>query len=137
MPKMTFNSNLANRRIKLIERALTDQKLSLQQLCEAVFLTRFCCRTYINHLKELKKVHLCKWRRDEINGKKYWVALYTWGEGKDAKRPPKEPHAQRQRRKYKERKKNDPVWHMQMLAKQRARRIKPKQDIASSWIIRP
>lgn len=132
---MTFISSLAQRRIEFIQKALTGQRLSLQQLSEAVFLSRFCCRNYINHLRELNKVHLCKWRHDKINGREYWVAIYTWGEGKDAIRL-KESSAKRQRRKYKERKLADPSWHMQMLAKQKAKRIKPKQDIASSWIAR-
>lgn len=133
---MTFQSALGERRIALIQKAIGDKQLSLKEIHEAVYITRSCARYYINYLMASNKLHLCKWRHDEINGRQYWVALYAWGEGKNAKRPPKETDAKRLKRRYKERKAEDPGWYMQRLAKQRLARIKPKQDIASSWIVR-
>lgn len=135
MAHMTFTSTLAMRRIEQIQYLLRREYSTANEIADAVFLTPVRTREYIRYLLAEKRIHVYKWEKRKAGGKAHWIAIYAWGEATSAKKPKsRETDAERLRRRYKERKAEDPEWHMQMLAKLRAKRTTVKRDWTAAWI---
>ena len=137
MAHMTFESSLAKRRIERIQLLLRREHLNCSQIAEEIYMSPVRVREYMRYLLKTNQVHVIRWDKRPASGKAYWLAVYAWGEGKSKPKPVStETSAERLKRRYHERKKDDPEWYYQMLAKRKASYIKPKSDPMLNWIPR-
>jgi hypothetical protein len=135
MAKMSFTTVTAQRRIDRIQHLLRREYLNINEIADGIYMSVTWARAYIKHLHAQRCVHIYEWQYVTINGKRYWKAVYAWGNAKDAKRPVEDNSTYRRRR-YAERKRDDPEWHDRQLAKLRAARWKPQADPLTQWIPR-
>ncbi len=137
MSQMTFTSALALRRIERIQYLLRREYLTAPEIADGVYMSAIRAREYIRYLLKTKQIHVYRWEKRWTAGRAHWIAIYAWGNATSPKKPKSgETDAERFRRRYRERKKEDPEWHMTMLAKLRAKRMKPKADPLTAWIPR-
>ena len=137
MAKMTFESERAKRRIERIQFLLRREYMNCLQLSEEIYMSPVRAREYIRYLLKTNQVHVYRWDKREFEGKAHWIAVYAWGNAKSAKKPISgETNAERLKRRYHERKRDDPDWYESMLAKLKATRLKPKADPMLNWIPR-
>ena len=69
---------------------------TVRGLCEESGLAYQSCRKFTSTLYRRRLVHIAAWEQDSIG--RWTIPAYAWGEGKDAKRPPKLTPAQRSQR---------------------------------------
>lgn len=135
MANMTFTSTLAARRIERIQLLLRREYMTVLEIAESIYMSPVRTREYIRHLLKTNQIHVYKWDKRQTAGKSHWIAVYAWGNAKSPPKPKsKETTAERLRRRYKERKLADPEWHMQMLAKLKAKRMPIQRDWSAAWI---
>src|SRR5437868_14361949 len=80
-------------RMRQILDLLLDGNLTRQQLAARMHVTRpQSLRVYLDHLKRARKVHICGWTPPAANGVRW--AVYQWGYGKNAPKPPIKSNAQ-------------------------------------------
>jgi len=88
MGKMNFNTDLSQRRIERIQKALRGQAMGVQEISDAIFLSKRWMHSYITHLHSAGLIHIECYR--ERTDKATWqVAQYRWGKGTDAPQPPR------------------------------------------------
>jgi hypothetical protein len=134
MANMTLESSLATARFKKIEEVMQDGiPRCIKEIADLCHISRWGCQPYIMDLHlEQKKIHIKKWRTRQI-------ALYVWGDGKDAKQPKKKTVVQIAAD-YRKRIKKDPDRYEQYLKMHKADKIKrtmrtkPRADVAAAWI---
>lgn len=135
MARMTFTSTLAQRRIERIQYLLRREYLTAEEIADGIFMSPVRAREYVRYLLKEKRIHVYRWEKRNTGGKAHWIAIYAWGYAKSPPKPKRtESDAERLRRRYRERKVEDPEWHMQMLAKLRAKRMTARRDWTAAWI---
>jgi hypothetical protein len=80
-------------RMRQILDFLLDEDLTRPQLAEKMHVSRQqSLRAYLDNLKWTRKLHVRGWTEPSANGVRW--AIYRWGFGKNAPRPPVKTHAQ-------------------------------------------
>lgn len=131
--RYSFAFEASRRKKEKIVSLLSENSMSLKQLCDAVFITMQHIRHYVKALKEEKQVYISTWKF-ELNGNRWMqIAYFKAGNRPDAKKPPPLTNAERCKRHYKK-SRADAENLDKMNLKRRLRRIKPKADWTSSWI---
>lgn len=131
--KYTFTYEASLKKKEKILSLLSEESMSLRQLCDEICISIQHIRSYIQILKGQKLVYINKWKF-ELNGKRWMqMAYFKAGNKKDAQKPPKLTNAERCKRHHKKRQ-ADPERTQKHNIKRRIKRIKPKSDWTSEWI---
>lgn len=124
---MNANHPLTQRRIAMIEHALSEMPMDAYQLASAAFGALHTTREYLDYLHSEKKIHIVRWHIREGKQNRLFP-LFVWGFGRDKKRPSKkEIHAKRQHQRWIELKTDKDRYEL-YLDRQRAKRLKPYAD---------
>lgn len=134
MSEMKFNTGLAQMRIEKIQNLLRGTDCTVQEIADAIFLSKRWTYAYVNHLHENKKIHIAEYRKN-VRSNKSWcfVPVYCWGEAKDAIKPKVLSHAEKSRR-YRNDQENSAERKLVDANKKRAKRTKPTRDWTAAWI---
>lgn len=134
MGKMAYNTELSQRRIMKIQHLLRMGKMTVREIAESIFLSKRWTQGYINHLHSEKKLHICEYRNVlRCNGAGLFIAVYCWGDGKDAKKPAPMTKAEIKKKYRSDPAKIELIRERDRL-KKKASRLKPKRDWAAAWI---
>ncbi len=130
MPKMTFTSDLALRRIAQIQHLLRREDLTSHELAEGIFVHIRTAQSYIEYLHSAGMIHIASYRAvmRERSGN-IFAPVYCWRKAADAVKPKPVPKAEQKRRYY-----HDPEKIDMHRAKARARYWKPRRDWTAAWI---
>jgi predicted ArsR family transcriptional regulator len=110
---------------------ITEQPLSKHNIAEGLGYHPDYLRVYLRMLVERGDIHVAGWKHERNN---YPVKLYSPGHGKPARKPRKMTPSTRAK-KYRARlRKEQPEEVLRRLLLTRAKRMKPKRDVAASWI---
>ena len=114
---------------------LRREHLNCSQIAEEIYMSPVRVREYMRYLMRTKQVYVTRWDKKPASGKAYWYAVYAWGKGESKPKPVStETSAERLKRRYHERKKDDPEWYYQMLAKRKASYIKRNPIVTGKQI---
>ncbi len=135
---MTYTRAPALLKIARIRDVLRREYLTIPELAKEIALSETWTRAYLKKMRAEKSVHIYEWREIEYPCRRDWIPVFATGEATDAPKPPRATidKAAYYRKKYRERKENDPLAHEAFLAKRRNARWIPTCDIAASWIPR-
>lgn len=117
MPNMTMQSDLAQYRVILILDCLSRGPITLKQLALEMSINVRWAKVYVDELRRLKAVRICKWFRN-TNGKPYY--FLELGSSPDKEAPINKTGAQKTEG-WRKRKKASGEWDF-VLAKQRAKK---------------
>jgi hypothetical protein len=131
--RMTFQTEPARRKITKIQQLLREQSLTLPEIADAIYLTVYWARAYINYLHDERQVHIAAWRVHKRATYSTVTPMYVWGAGEDAEKPALQTDTER-RRAARAILAADPIEHAASLARRRAKAAKPTRDWAASWI---
>lgn len=81
---MNINHNLTKRRLAMVKAAITAQALDCREIGVAVHASRAYMIVFMRELLKLNMVHVERWNRVYQTD----AAVYRWGKGKSAPRPP-------------------------------------------------
>lgn len=133
MAKMTFTTQGSRNRIEKLKQLLTEQGMSIMEICDAVFLTPRWARAYVKHLYDNGQIYITAWTRTPEGKKDHPIPVYQWGTAKDAKRPVRKTGAERQRD-ARARLAEDVLEYAARIARRRAKRLQPYRDWSAAWI---
>ena len=133
---MTFTRPISLMRIERIQKVLTEQPSSIQEIADSIYMSRRAAGEYINYLREKKMVYVHSYRREQREHYNVHKPLLAWGDKEDT------PHPERNERirtaEYRTRIKADADRNDEYLAKRRAQRkaklIQPKMDWTTAWM---
>jgi hypothetical protein len=108
-------NSLTMRRIAAIKKAITPKGMTAYEVGDAIYLNHKSASTYLVHLAETDRVHVCGWRHSSTVP----TAIYRWGTGENAPRPSPKTQAEGQHA-YRDRIRQDPIANAFFLAKKRA-----------------
>lgn len=127
---MTFTSDLALRRIEMIQCLLRQQDMTVHELAAGIHMSKRWAQSYLTYLHGLGLVHIAEYRQAlRSNGSYLYVPLYAWGEATDAPKPARLSDAERQRRYM-----QNPEHAEFRAARKRAWAWKPRRDWTAQWI---
>jgi predicted ArsR family transcriptional regulator len=110
---------------------ITEQPLSKHSISEELGYHPDYVRAYLRLLVERGDIHVAGWRHERNN---YPVQLYAPGHGKPARKPRRMTPSARAKKYRAKMRKDRPDEYLRVILMMRARRMKPKRDIAASWI---
>lgn len=88
MDNLNFNSEQSINRIDRIQELLRSQAMTLQEIADALFISKRYARDYITYLQEIGSVHIADFRKGNLPGNcRQYLALYRWGMGVNAAAP--------------------------------------------------
>jgi hypothetical protein len=119
--------------VERILAALTQYPLSRRSISSALDMHPEWIRVYLRAMIGRGDIHVGGWTRESNN---YPVALYAPGPGKPVRKPRKVTPSVRAKRYRAKLQKDKPDEYMRRILLQRAKRLKPRRDIAASWITR-
>ncbi len=122
MDKLNVYSIASVQRIDKIQELLRGQALTLQEIADAVNISRRYARDYISYLKDAGSIYISGFRKGHLPGNcKQYLPLYRWGGDADSvepAKPEKDPDEQIDR----------------VIAMRKAKSIKPFRDWTAAWI---
>lgn len=130
--KFTRRATLA--RIERIQQLLRQQPSTIQEIADAVHISKRYATEYVSYLREQGKLHICDYRREPRDCYQVYKPLLAWGPGADAPHPDRSSRVRQAEHRAKIA--DDPVRKEIELAKRRAKAIKPHMDWTSAWIPR-
>lgn len=130
MGTMTFTSDLALRRIEMIQHLLRREDLTVHELCDGIHMTKRWTYAYLAYLHGIGLIHISAYRTMiRADGGLVHTPLYAWGRAQDAQKPTPLTPAERAWR-YR----NHPELAEFRAARKRALKKKPQRDWAAKWI---
>lgn len=129
---MTFESEMAARRILRIQELLRKERLKIYEIAAGIHMSVRWTNAYIRYLRNANQIYIAEWTR-EARQRQIHIPLYTWGLGTDAAKPEALSAKQREQRRRDAIKLDKDRYDLE-LARRRAKRWKPKRDWTSSWI---
>jgi biotin operon repressor len=79
MDKINIYSTASAQRIERIQELLRGQALTLQEIADAINISRRYARDYINYLQEVGSVYIADFRKGYLPGNcRHYLALYRW-----------------------------------------------------------
>ena len=116
-----------------IQELLRRQDMTLQEISDSIHMSTRWAREYINHLHELKMIHIAEYRLRTLEVKTVSQPIYCWGNARDEPKPPPLTGAQKAAR-IRNIIKSDQELHEKTLAKRRAAKWTPQRDWTAAWI---
>lgn len=132
--RYSFSTQSAKRKIEKILAETSKTPLSRNQIEELAHITHSYARVYIRHLLETKQIYISKWKLETQGNRTMHWPYYSAGDKKSKPKPARLTSAQKCKR-YREKIKKDDDRKEKLNAKRKAKRIIPKPDWTTEWIM--
>lgn len=129
---MTFTKPAALARIDRIQHLLRQQPSTVQEIADAVHISKRYASEYVEYLRAQGRIHVCEYRREQRAAYQVYKPLFAWGIGADA--PPPDRSDKVRQAEARAKMNLDPEAKDKSLALRRAKSIKPRRDWTAAWI---
>ena len=126
MVHLNANTPQSIKRIERIQELLRSDAMTLQEIADAVFISKRYARDYIIYLQEIGSIYIADFRKGNLPGNcRHYLAMYRWGSGVNAVSPMDEKIELDQ----------DMEERLDRVAAiKKAKAIKPFRDWSAAWI---
>lgn len=124
----------AKQKIEKILSELSEKLLCMNDLKKVANVTHSHIKVYVRHLLETRQIYISKWKLETQGSRTMHWPYYRAGNRKNAVKPPPLTRSEKDKR-YRSKLYSDKERLDKVNAKRRAKRIKPKTDWTTSWIM--